>query len=807
MTGTPDSAPALAPVAPEPLRHVTAGRLVRFVRTKDPEGTATRRAVRTAVVVTASFGVARLLTPSPQFDVFAVLGAVALCMLVDFPGPRRTRLRSYVALVVTGVGFIALGTLCSRYPLAAVGAMAVVAFAVLFCGVLSSQVSASTTSALLVFVLPVTFDGGPGDIPLRLAGWLLAAALSVPACLLVWPSPYHNDVRRQLAHTARALATLVAAHSTGAADGAARVAAERQVADLNRRFQSTAHPPSGASAQEAAVDKLAGRLAWVAYHAQRGSGRAASLGMVESQQLEASVATVLDATADLVCDGRGRPVTDLAPAARLAAAADQMAVERDRTLARSLEWFEGTAPLRHPGGPVGPGTGDGAAESEHLLDALDPAFRSRALSYATDMVAISTFDAAGVVWSGRPEGGTGAVNRPLPATDVPAGGTTVRRQRRVERVRRTWGAVRASASSRATIGSVRLRNSAQGAVALALAVAVVEITSVSHGFWVILGTLAVLRSSAMDTTASATRALAGTVVGFAVGAALMVGVGSHTALLWFLLPVTVFVAALAPVLFSFAVAQAGFTMMVIVVFNIVQPTGWKIGLTRIEDVAIGCAVSVVVGLLFWPRGATAALGRALCDAYVAAADFFAQTVRRTTGVAPDERAFSDVERRMDAEYQRLDDAFHQYLAERGTKPLPVATVDRLFIGVTRTAFAGRSLASLPPPPDWSGLSPELAEARRDVLATTDGLQAWYTGAAETLAGRRRSAPEPPAEVPEIHAELVDAFDDTRARHPEHLRMAIRLLWVDESLDDQRTLVGDLGSVVEQFARRRAAHSA
>ncbi len=77
------------------------------------------------------------------------------------------------------------------------------------------------------------------------------------------------------------------------------------------------------------------------------------------------------------------------------------------------------------------------------------------------------------------------------------------------------------------------------------------------------------------------------------------------------------IAGAAPAVISFAAGQAGFTLVVIILFNIIDPTGWKVGLTRIEDVAIGCAVSIVVGLLFWPRGATAALGRALSAAFVA----------------------------------------------------------------------------------------------------------------------------------------------------------------------------------------------
>ena len=46
---------------------------------------------------------------------------------------------------------------------------------------------------------------------------------------------------------------------------------------------------------------------------------------------------------------------------------------------------------------------------------------------------------------------------------------------------------------------------------------------------------------------------------------------------------------------------------VLIILNIVAPTGWQIGLLRIKDVAIGAVVAIVVSLLLWPRGATAAV--------------------------------------------------------------------------------------------------------------------------------------------------------------------------------------------------------
>ena len=70
----------------------------------------------------------------------------------------------------------------------------------------------------------------------------------------------------------------------------------------------------------------------------------------------------------------------------------------------------------------------------------------------------------------------------------------------------------------ASLRSVWFFNSLRSALALAVAVAVADVSGVQHGFWVVLGTLLVLRTSASATGATAWRALAGTVVGFVVGA-------------------------------------------------------------------------------------------------------------------------------------------------------------------------------------------------------------------------------------------------------------------------------------------------
>ncbi len=85
-------------------------------------------------------------------------------------------------------------------------------------------------------------------------------------------------------------------------------------------------------------------------------------------------------------------------------------------------------------------------------------------------------------------------------------------------------------------------------------------------------------------------------------------------------------AGLAPAAISFVAGQAAFTLALLVLFNLLVPVGWKLGLVRIEDVAIGGAVSLAVGMLFWPRGATNELSRALGSAYVDSSGYLAEAV-------------------------------------------------------------------------------------------------------------------------------------------------------------------------------------
>ena len=244
----------------------------------------------------------------------------------------------------------------------------------------------------------------------------------------------------------------------------------------------------------------------------------------------------------------------------------------------------------------------------------------------------------------------------------------------------------------ASLRSVWFRNSARGSVAIAVAVAVASLSGVQHGFWVALGTLSVLRTTAASTGSTAMRALLGTAVGFVAGAVLLLAIGTGPTALWTVLPFAVFIAAYAPGTAPFAVGQAAFTVTIVVIFNLLAPAGWQVGLLRIEDVAIGCAVSLLVGAAFWPRGAAAIVGDDLADAFRQGGRYLTQAVDWALGLRhrPPESA---IPARVAG--ARLDEALRAYLAEQGTKRLASDDLWTLVMGTTRLRLTAYAVASLP----------------------------------------------------------------------------------------------------------------
>jgi uncharacterized membrane protein YccC len=234
-----------------------------------------------------------------------------------------------------------------------------------------------------------------------------------------------------------------------------------------------------------------------------------------------------------------------------------------------------------------------------------------------------------------------------------------------------------------------------------------------------------------------------------VGAALVLAIGTGPTALWVTLPIAVLVAAYAPGTAPFAVGQAAFTITVVVIFNLLVPVGWKVGLLRIEDVALGCAVSVVVGLLFWPRGAGGIVGTDLADAFRRAAAYLTEAVDWALGVrtAPPDAAIAAINAGV-----RLDEALRAYLTEQGAKRMAKEDLWSLVHGSMRLRLTAYSVASLHDPNGDTGPAPgkgSTADGTRSGFQhLTMQLVGFYEQIADQLSGSARGAVQP-ARLPDL----------------------------------------------------------
>ena len=727
---------------------------------RDPGLRATKRSIRAAVLVPGVFALAEFGIGNAQTTLFAVFGSFALLLFADFGGPTPSRLRSYLGLFLTGVVLITAGTLCSSHAAPAVLGMAVFGFAVLFAGAVSPQAAVGATAALLTFVLPVAVPAQASAVGSRLAGWALAGAFCIPAVMLVWSGRWHDPLRRATAAASRAVATLVEAHAEGHPDPAARRRAEEALSALRSQYEATPYRPAGAGPIDSALVNLVSRMEWVGRSAliPRQAWSTLSAEGPEAE-LHAAAAGVLRQIGDLV-DREDALLASEAVGA-LAAGVDRM--NAARVASRDAAWAHLLAEDGSDGVPVPAGS----VTADHPLWSVDPTYPIRMLAVATEMTAEVALDS------------------------VPRHRTSGRRAWARESLAGWLRAGRA----RLTFRSVWFRNSLRGALALALAVGVVEATDVQHGFWVVLGTLSVLRSNALGTGANALRAVAGTVAGFAIGSLVLVALGHHLSLLWAVLPVAVLLAGVAPSAISFAAGQAGFTVAVVIIFNILDPVGVKVGLVRVEDVAIGVAVSTVVGLLFWPRGAGTELARTLSEAYAGAVAWLVAEIDGPVSVSADGDTAGW--RRAEGTAHRLDDAFRQFMVERGAKPVTLPEVTRLVTGSAEVRLVARTLASLPEPPRPRDVPPAEAieRARQEVTGAFVAVERWFDSCTEAFAGRPVTLPVVEPAGDSLRPDLLAAVEEAqRSERGDRLLAALRLLWLSERLDDLRDRQAELAGV-------------
>ncbi len=554
-------------------------RIAELIRTRDPSNDGLRRALRAAIAVTLSAVVAHLLTGNSQTTTFALIGAIALLITADFPGPVPTRAIAYASLAVSGTVLITLGTWAAPHPWISVPLCFAVGALVSISGLLSEVVAAGQRATLMTFLFPVCFPAGPlGE---RLLGWAVALAVCVPIALFLFPPRYTVELRHLAARVCTALADRI--EGGGSAEEIARAMDE-----LHTKFLGNAFRPVALTAGGRGLIRVVSNLQWLSDRVGPDSGLL--LGQIEPHSVQ-----VLRGSAEVLLS------EDPVRAQQLIA---ELFDHREIAFGQYRQDIDEI--LAEP---------DDDAALQHGRVLLGRRTMSATIALTGRIIATAAISDTRPVLDrllgkGVPE--TGVADRVLSNRAAMAG---------------LFGYL----STR----SITVINSVRTGLALALAVLVTLVLPVQNGTWVALGALAVLRSSAATTSTSAVRVLAGTAAGFILGAAVISLLGVDPKVLWILLPLATFGSAYVLTVGSFAASQAMFTMQVLIVFNIMKPIGWQIGIVRIEDVLLGALVGLIVSVLLWPGAAQAAARRAIADAVVACSWYLDAAVTRVTrGASP-----------------------------------------------------------------------------------------------------------------------------------------------------------------------------
>jgi Fusaric acid resistance protein-like len=574
------------------VRGTTAATVGRVTRLDEAGRAAVRRAVRVTVAACLAFYPLQYILGDSTTAVYALFTAIALGALSDVQGAPSTRTRTYLAAIGAGALLITAGTLAAVSTEVAAAGMLVVGFVVAYAGAGGPRVAGVANGLQLFYVLPCFPPFAPDTLDQRLAGLVVGGLLLTAADRLVWPAPAPPPPGERLAGAAERVAAYATAlrpvlQNPAAVTGpelAARRSALDAVARLRLADIPAAQRPLGPGVRDRAL--LAASAA-----TRVTAGRLATL----ADLLTDSHRTTHPRTADLV-SAAGDAFADLVTALRAGSPNPVSTTGLDAALESYL-----------------------AERSRHLADQVGPPADLRA-----GLAAMAVAEGARVaVLAG---GGFLGAPAPNPAATPPQ--LWFLHARPAELVRHRL-------RTHLTPRSVYLQNAVRLAVGLALARVIAGVLDLSHGFWVLLATLSLIRTSAVADRAVLPRAFAGTVGGALIAAGLLTLVGPDVEIFAWALPLVMVLAFAAGPLFGVAAAQGGFTVVVAMLFAQIAPANWRLAEVRLADVVVGGLVGALIGVAVWPRGGGGEVRRVAAAGLRAGAGVIRDTIATLTrGTSP-----------------------------------------------------------------------------------------------------------------------------------------------------------------------------
>lgn len=556
-------------------------------------GIGVRRGVRLAIAIPAVLGILLLVLRDSAGIAFAMFFCTSILGTADFAGTARVRTLAVLATGAVCVPVVALGLACGRSAVLAVLVSLIVGALLFYVGVLRGLVAAGAPAVTAQFAVAVTSSATLADFSSVLIALCVAMAICIAALLLILPFDARAHVRDGIADTLSAMGHVARlAWSSGATKAeldAGLADIDEHIACVERQFGGQPFRPAGVSRRDRALMDLVARLRLTrdAQHALLSHPRSIIPG---TRELGANSGSALEHSAALLRDPSA-PAPDLTAFPRL--------LDEHHTSCR--EWVQ-----EHSG------------EGEATVTQLRHAHATRVVSAMVEQVAALSCASVGIPVDEE------SLNLP-PRTPW-------------------WQALTVNTNRRSPwiLGAVR------GGVAIAIGAAVVHLTDVSMGLWVLFGVISVLRVDALSTRRTAWQVVWGTAVGATLGTLIVLAANSLGVVwpLWLLLPIASMMLGWAPtVTKGVAISQIAFSSMVLIAFAIIQwPTDLMLGLTRIENMSIGAAVAIACAALLWPHGVMGFLRTRVADAVTSAATYLHDAVGAFVGDSTSARADAQLTR-------------------------------------------------------------------------------------------------------------------------------------------------------------------
>jgi uncharacterized membrane protein YgaE (UPF0421/DUF939 family) len=277
--------------------------------------------------------------------------------------------------------------------------------------------------------------------------------------------------------------------------------------------------------------------------------------------------------------------------------------------------------------------------------------------------------------------------------------------------------------------SVFFQNAIRLAVGLAAARLIAGVLDLSHGFWMLLATLTLMRTSVAMTRAAVVPAFLGTAAGGLVAGLVLALAGGDSVVYEVAFPFVMLIGLAAEPIAGPLAGQASFTLLVAMLFAQMAPVSWRLAEVRILDVVLGGLLGAVVGLLVWPFGAKGEMRRTARATVDAAADDLESTVRSLTHREVVASGQQDTASAAVHLLTLADSTYAQYRSElRNAAPDPVdwLGVLRVVQEVVRGGQILRHTHGMGAPLPWPAVA---ADLDRFGMSTADQLRAisgWFS---------------------------------------------------------------------------------